>query len=173
MVPVGTINLFVGLASVSDPTEAHLGQQRDPYAPGELLTATLLLSGEAHTEGESALEDDADSVAATSVAGSIIAALLVDSITLVSNPGDYEDSILPLFESDSESDSIDISQYQYPMAILTVTGDEAPPPPDPFSTPPSGDCDRNRGQSTSGGPGGAEEERPHRMVEVPSRAGLS
>ena len=137
MVPVGTINLFVGLAGVSDPTEARPGQLRDPYAPGQLLTATHPLSGEVYTEGESALEDDADSAAATSAAGSIVAASLGDSITLVSNPSDFEDnSILPLFDSDSESDSIDAPEYQLPTAVFMATGDEAPPPPvDPFSTP--------------------------------------
>jgi hypothetical protein len=87
MVPVGTINLFVGLAGISDPTEVRPGPLHDPYAPGQLLTATLPLSNKAYTEGESALEDDADSAAVASVTRSIVAVSpLGDSITLVSNP---------------------------------------------------------------------------------------
>ncbi|KAK1663288.1 hypothetical protein QYE76_051447 [Lolium multiflorum] len=115
MVPVGTINLFVGLAGVSDPTERCPGQLPDPVAPGQLLTTTLPLTGEIYVEGESALEDDADSAAmasvagstaTASVAGSITAASFGDSITPVSNPSDFEDdSVLPLFANDSESDS--------------------------------------------------------------------
>jgi hypothetical protein len=98
--------------------------------------ATLPLSDEAYIEGKSALEDDADSAAAASAVGSITASLLGDSITLVSNPSDFEDdSVLPLFGSDSESDSVDIPRYQYPTAILMADGDEAPPPPDTLSTP--------------------------------------
>jgi hypothetical protein len=50
MVPVDTINLFVGLAGVSNPSEVCPGQQHDPYAPGQLLTATLPLSGEAYVK---------------------------------------------------------------------------------------------------------------------------
>jgi hypothetical protein len=66
-----------------------------------------VLSGKAYAEDESALEDDADSVAVASFAGSIIAALVADSIALVSYPGDYEDiSILPLFDNDSEPHSV-------------------------------------------------------------------
>jgi hypothetical protein len=127
MVPVGTINLFVGLAGVSDPAEVRPGQLHDPYAPGQLLTATLPLSGEAYIEEESALEDDADSAAAASVTGSIIAASVADSITPVSNPGDFEDSsILPLFDCDSEPDSIEDPQYQHHAPILMATGDELP-----------------------------------------------
>jgi hypothetical protein len=34
MVPIGTINLFVGLAGVNDPNEARPSPQRDPFAPG-------------------------------------------------------------------------------------------------------------------------------------------
>jgi hypothetical protein len=64
MVPVGTINLFVGLAGVSDPVEVRPGQLHDPYAPGKPLTATLPLT---------ALEDDADSAAVASVTRSIVA----------------------------------------------------------------------------------------------------
>jgi hypothetical protein len=48
MVPVGTINLFVSLAGVSNPVEARSGQIHHPYAPGQLLTATLPLSGKAY-----------------------------------------------------------------------------------------------------------------------------
>ncbi|KAK1649498.1 hypothetical protein QYE76_067303 [Lolium multiflorum] len=84
MVPVGTINLFVGLTGVSDPNEPRPGQAHDPFAPGQLLTATLPLTGEIHTEAESALEDDADSAAAASAAGSIATASVAGSITAAS-----------------------------------------------------------------------------------------
>jgi hypothetical protein len=87
-----------------------------------------------HAEGESALEDDADSAAAASIAGSIVAASLKDSVTPVSHPSDFEDnSILPLFDSDSETDSIDAPHYQYPIDVFMAGGDEVPPN-DPFTT---------------------------------------
>jgi hypothetical protein len=60
--------------------------------PGQLLTGTLPLSVETYIEDESALQDDDDSVATTSVTGSIIAVSVADSITPVSNPGDFEDN---------------------------------------------------------------------------------
>jgi hypothetical protein len=145
MVPVGTINLFVGLTGVSDPGETRPSQGHDPFAPGQLLTATLPLTGEVHTEAEQALEDDADSAAAAStaesfatasVAGSIVAASLGDSITPVSNLSDFEDdSVLPLFSSDSDSDSVDEARYQYPTAVFMAAGEGDQPPQDPFSTP--------------------------------------
>ncbi|KAK1614839.1 hypothetical protein QYE76_020356 [Lolium multiflorum] len=135
MVPVGTINLFVGLAGVSNPTEVRPGQLQDPYAPGQLLTATIPLFDEVQVEDESALEDDADSEAAVSVAGSIVAASLGDSITLVSYPSDYEDnSILPLFDTDSETDSVDAPRYQYPIAVLMAT-ERRHPTPSPCPSP--------------------------------------
>jgi hypothetical protein len=135
MVPVGTIILFVRLAGVSDPTKARPGQLHDPFAPGQLLTATLPLSDGTHVEDESSLEDDADSAAAVSVAGSIVAASLEDSITPVCHPSDFEDSyVLPLFDSDSETNSVDALHYQYLIAVFMGTGDEVPPN-DPFSTP--------------------------------------
>ncbi|KAK1664652.1 hypothetical protein QYE76_052811 [Lolium multiflorum] len=143
MVPVGTINLFVGLTGVSDPKSPQ--QMHDPFAPGQLLTATLPLTGEVHTEAEPALEDDADSAAAAStaesiatasVAGSIVAASLGDSITPVSNPSDFEDdSVLPLFSSDSDSDSVGAAWHQHPTAVFMAAGEGDQPPQDPFSTP--------------------------------------
>ncbi|KAK1665954.1 hypothetical protein QYE76_054113 [Lolium multiflorum] len=145
MVPVGTINLFVGLTGVSDPGEIRPSQVHDPFAPGQLLTATLPLTGEVHTEAEPALEDDADSaaaastaesIAAASVAGSIVAASLGDSITPVSNPSDFEDdSVLPLFSSDSDSDSVDAAWHRHPTAVFMAAGEGDQPPQDPFSTP--------------------------------------
>ncbi|KAK1652091.1 hypothetical protein QYE76_069896 [Lolium multiflorum] len=145
MVPVGTINLFVGLTRVSDPGETRPSLGHDPFVPGQLLTATLRLTGEVHTEAEQALEDDADSAAAASiaesiatasVAGSIVAASLGDSITPVSNLSDFEDdSVLPLFSSDSDSDSVDEARYQYPTAVFMAAGEGDQPPQDPFSTP--------------------------------------
>jgi hypothetical protein len=82
------------------------------------------------------MEDDADSAAAASVVGSIVAASLGDSITLVSHPSNFEDNtILPLFNSDSESDSVEAPCYQYTTTVFMAAGDEAPPPPEPFSTP--------------------------------------
>nr|XP_051197077.1 uncharacterized protein LOC127310437 [Lolium perenne] len=135
MVPVGTVNLFVGLASISDPSEARPGPLHDPFALGQLLTATRPLSSSAHAEGESALEDDADSAAAVSVAGSITAASMEDSITPVSHPSNFEDkSILPFFDSELETDSVDAPRYQYPIAIFMAGGDEVPPN-DAFSMP--------------------------------------
>ncbi|KAK1694635.1 hypothetical protein QYE76_011332 [Lolium multiflorum] len=145
MVPVGTINLFVGLTGVSDPGEIRPRQAHDPFAPGQLLTATLPLTGEVHTEAEPALEDDADSataastaesIATASVAGSIVAASLGDSITPVSNPSDFEDdSVLPLFSSDSDSDSVGAAWHQHPTAVFMAAGEGDQPPQDPFSTP--------------------------------------
>nr|XP_051205521.1 uncharacterized protein LOC127319584 [Lolium perenne] len=149
VVPVGTINLFVGLTGISDPDETRPSQVHDPFAPGQLLTATLPLTGEVQTEAEQALEDDADSagaastaesIATASVAGSIVAASLGDSIVPVSNPSDFEDDsvlplFIPLFSSDSDSDSVGATRHQYPTAIFIAAGEGDQPPQDPFSTP--------------------------------------
>jgi hypothetical protein len=70
MVPVGTLILFVDYAGVTDSAEVYPGQLHEPYAPGQLLTATLPLLGETYVEDELALEDDANSAAAASVIGS-------------------------------------------------------------------------------------------------------
>ena len=164
MVPIGSINLFVGLAGVSDPTEPRPGRSHDPFAPGQLLTATRPVTGEVYAEAESALEDDAnsaavapianpiitasaaDSVAATPAAdsglaafdadsiatasvagstsvsptaGSIATASFKDSISLVSHPSDFEDdSVLSLFGSDSDLDSVEAPRYRYPTAVF-------------------------------------------------------
>ena len=48
MVPVGMINLFVGYAGTTDSAKVHPGQQHEPYAPGQLLIATLPISGETY-----------------------------------------------------------------------------------------------------------------------------
>ncbi|KAK1678366.1 hypothetical protein QYE76_039214 [Lolium multiflorum] len=180
MVPIGSINLFVGLTGVSDPTEPRPGRSHDPFAPGQLLTATRPVTGEVYAEAESALEDgadsaavapvadsivtasaadsivtipatdlgvatfDADSVATASAAGSaaasptagsIAAASFKDSISLVSHPSDFEDdSVLSLFGSDSDSDTVEAPRYRYPTAVFMAGGEEEPPV-DAFTTP--------------------------------------
>ncbi|KAK1633025.1 hypothetical protein QYE76_007340 [Lolium multiflorum] len=187
MVPIGSINLFVGLAGVSDPAEPRPGRSHDPFAPGQLLTATRPVTGEVYAEAETALEDDADSavvaptansivassaadsvdtvpaidsviaaidadftdiIAITSVAGSTAAsptarsvatASAKDSISLVSHPSDFEDgfeddSILSLFGSDSDSDSVEAPRYRYPTAVFMAGGEEELPV-DAFTTP--------------------------------------
>jgi hypothetical protein len=61
-------------------------------------------------------------------------ASIADSIVLASNLGDFEDgSILPLFNYDSETESVDCPQRH--AAILMAVNDQQPPPPDPFTTP--------------------------------------
>ncbi|KAK1693249.1 hypothetical protein QYE76_009946 [Lolium multiflorum] len=196
MVPIGSINLFVGLAGVSDPAEPRPGRSHDPFAPGQLLTATRPVTGEVYAEAETALEDDAESavvaptanstvastaadsadtvpaadsadtvpaidsviaaidadftdiIAITSVAGSTAAsptarsvatASAKDSISLVSHPSDFEggfedDSILSLFGSDSDSDSVEAPRYRYPTAVFMAGGEEELPV-DAFTTP--------------------------------------
>ncbi|KAK1668472.1 hypothetical protein QYE76_056631 [Lolium multiflorum] len=187
MVPIGSINLFVGLAGVSDPAEPRPGRSHDPFAPGQLLTATRPVTGEVYAEAETALEDDADSavvaptansivastaadsvdtvpaidsviaaidadftdiIAITSVAGSTAAsptarsvttASAKDSISLVSHPSDFEDgfeddSILSLFGSDSDPDSVEAPRYRYPTAVFMAGGEEELPV-DAFTTP--------------------------------------
>ncbi|KAK1697063.1 hypothetical protein QYE76_013760 [Lolium multiflorum] len=186
MVPIGSINLFVGLAGVSDPAEPRPGRSHDPFAPGQLLTATRPVTGEVYAEAETALEDDAESavvapaanstvastvadsadivpaidsviaaidtdfsdiIAMTSIAGStaapptarsVVAASDKDSISLVSHPSDFEggfedDSILSLFGSDSDSDSVEAPRYRYPTAVFMAGGGELPV--DAFTTP--------------------------------------
>ncbi|KAK1649430.1 hypothetical protein QYE76_067235 [Lolium multiflorum] len=83
MVPIGSINLFVGLAGVSDPTEPRPGRSHDPFEPGQLLTATRPVTGEVYAEAESALEDDADSAAVAPTANPIVTASAADSIDTV------------------------------------------------------------------------------------------
>ncbi|KAK1620613.1 hypothetical protein QYE76_026130 [Lolium multiflorum] len=169
MVPIGSINLFVGLAGVSDPAEPRPGRSHDPFAPGQLLTATRPVTGEVYVEAETALEDEAESAVAAPTANSTVASTVADSadvvptidsviaaidtdfsdiiaitsiaestaapptarsaaaasdkdsISLVSHPSDFEggfedDSILPLFGSDSDSDSVEAPRYRYPTA---------------------------------------------------------
>ncbi|KAK1699137.1 hypothetical protein QYE76_015834 [Lolium multiflorum] len=187
MVPIGSINLFVGLAGVSDPAEPRPGQSHDPFAPGQLLTATRPVTGEVYAEAETALEDDAESavvapaanstvastvadsadivpaidsviaaidtdfsdiIAMTSITGStsapptarsVVAASDKGSISLVSHPSDFEggledDSILSLFGSDSDSDSVEAPRYRYPTAVFMAGGGEELPV-DAFTTP--------------------------------------
>lgn len=205
MVPIGSINLFVGLAGVSDPSEPRPSRSHDPFAPGQLLTATRPVTGEVYAEAETALEDDAESavvaptanstvaspttdsadtapaadfadtapaadsadtipaidsviaaidadftdiIAITSVAGStaasptarsIATASTKDSISLVSHPSDFEggfedDSILSLFGSDYDSDSVEAPRYRYPTAVFMAGGEEELPV-DAFTTP--------------------------------------
>ncbi|KAK1698321.1 hypothetical protein QYE76_015018 [Lolium multiflorum] len=187
MVPIGSINLFVGLAGVSDPAEPRPGQSHDPFAPGQLLTATRPVTGEVYAETETALEDDAESavvapaanstvastvvdsadivpaidsviaaidtdfsdiIAMTSIAGStaapptarsVVAASDKGSISLVSHPSDFEggledDSILSLFGSDSDSDSVEAPGCRYPTAVFMAGGEEELPV-DSFTTP--------------------------------------
>ncbi|KAK1679747.1 hypothetical protein QYE76_040595 [Lolium multiflorum] len=179
MVPIGSINLF-GLAGVSDPSEPRPSRSHDPFAPGQLLTATLPVTGEVYAEAETALEDDADRrlrrrrsiadsadtipaidsviaaidadftdiIAITSVAESTVAsptarsvatASTKDSISLVSHPSDFEggfedDSILSLFGSDYDSDSVEAPRYRYPTAVFMAGGEEELPV-DAFTTP--------------------------------------
>lgn len=73
MVPIGSINLFVGLAGVSDPSEPRPNRSHDPFAPGQLLTATRPVTGEVYAEAEAALEDDAESAVVAPTANSTIA----------------------------------------------------------------------------------------------------
>ncbi|KAK1643055.1 hypothetical protein QYE76_060860 [Lolium multiflorum] len=196
MVPIGSINLFVGLAGVSDPSEPRPSRSHDPFAPGQLLTATRPVTGEVYAEAEAALGDDAESavvaptanstvasaatdsadtapvadsadtipainsiiaaidadftdiIATTSVAGStaasptarsIATASTKDSISLVSHPSDFEggfedDSILSLFGSDYDSDSVEAPRYRYPTAVFMAGGEEEIPV-DAFTTP--------------------------------------
>ncbi|KAK1610995.1 hypothetical protein QYE76_034668 [Lolium multiflorum] len=87
---------------------------------------------------------DADSIATASVAGStavsptagsIATASFKDSISLVSHPSDFEDdSVLSLFGSDSDSDSVEAPRYRYPTAVFMAGGEEEPPV-DAFTTP--------------------------------------
>ncbi|KAK1681783.1 hypothetical protein QYE76_042631 [Lolium multiflorum] len=196
MVPIGSINLFVGLAGVSDPAEPRPDRAHDPYAPGQPLTATRPVTGEVYVEAETALEDEAESAVAAPTANSIVASTVADSadvvpttdsaddvptidsviaaidtdfsdiiaitsiaestaapptarsaaaasdkdsISLVSHPSDFEggfedDSILSLFGSDSESDSVEAPRYRYPTTVFMAGGGEELPV-DAFTTP--------------------------------------
>ncbi|KAK1602291.1 hypothetical protein QYE76_008140 [Lolium multiflorum] len=152
MVPIGSINLFVGLAGVSDPSEPRPGRSHDPFAPGQLLTATRPVTGEVYAEAESALEDDAESAVVAPTANPIVtvAADSIDTIPTADSvsrrstptpspwhrlPGGFEDdSILSLFGSDSDSDSVEAPCYRYPTAVFMAGGEEEPPV-DAFTTP--------------------------------------
>ncbi|KAK1618264.1 hypothetical protein QYE76_023781 [Lolium multiflorum] len=211
MVPIGSINLFVGLAGVSDPSEPRPSRSHDPFAPGQLLTATRPVTGEVYAEAETALEDDAESaivaptanstvasaaadsadaapaadsadtipaidsviaaidadftdiLAITSVAESAVAsptarsvatASTKDSISLVSHPSDFEggfedDSILSLFGSDYDSDSVEAPRYCYPTAVFMAGGkksSQSTPSPLPSLQPPPQPRSRRTGQ---------------------------
>jgi hypothetical protein len=61
-----------------------------------------------------------------SVVGSIVAVLVGDSITPVSNPGDYKDiPILPLFDNDSEPECVEAPQHQRHTVVVMATGGES------------------------------------------------
>ncbi|KAK1678370.1 hypothetical protein QYE76_039218, partial [Lolium multiflorum] len=176
MVPIGSINLFVGLAGVSDPAEPRPGRSHDPFAPGQLLTATRPVTGEVYAEAETALEDDAESAVVAPTANSTIASAAADSadtapaadsadtvpaidsviaaidadftdiIATTSVAGIHrcvpdcplhrhgDDSILSLFGSDSDSDSVEAPCYRYPTAVFMAGGEEELPV-DAFTTP--------------------------------------
>ncbi|KAK1641801.1 hypothetical protein QYE76_059606 [Lolium multiflorum] len=79
MVPIGSINLFVGLAGASDPSEPRPSRSHDPFAPGQLLTATRPVTGEVYAEAETALEDDAESAIVAPTANPTVASAAADS----------------------------------------------------------------------------------------------
>ncbi|KAK1649768.1 hypothetical protein QYE76_067573 [Lolium multiflorum] len=153
MVPIGSINLFVGLAGVSDPSEPRPSRSHDPFAPGQLLT-TRPVTGEEYVEAETALEDDAESAVVAPIANSTVASTAADPadtaidsviaatdtdfsdiIAITSIAGGFEDdSILSLFGSDSDSDSVEAPRYRYPTAVFMAGGGEELPV-DAFTTP--------------------------------------
>jgi hypothetical protein len=136
MVPIGTTNLFIGSTGIINPIESagessvRLSPTRDFDAPGQLYTTTLTIPGDIPADDNTALLDDADSVAAGSVAGSIMPASIANSIVPLSNPGDFEDgSILHLFDSNSETESS--ARNATPPLSWPVMIDQQPPLVDP------------------------------------------
>jgi len=119
MVPICSINLFVGFTDATDPPESaelditNGSPPRDLLSEVQIRSITLLASesdpvGSGSDGSDAILRDDADSMTPASVVGSITAVSHADSITRVSNVGDFEDSsILPLFDSVSISESPD------------------------------------------------------------------
>jgi hypothetical protein len=91
VVPIGMINLFVGFTGATDPIESardstvRLSPPRNFVTAGQIYTTTLSVSGDYCTEDDAALLDDAYSIAAASVAGSITPASVAYSIVSVSN----------------------------------------------------------------------------------------
>ncbi|KAK1608208.1 hypothetical protein QYE76_031881 [Lolium multiflorum] len=86
-----------------------------------------------------AITSIAESTVAPPTAHSVAAASDKDSISLVSHPSDFEggfedDSILSLFGSDSDSDSVEAPRYRYPTAVFMAGGGEELPV-DAFTTP--------------------------------------
>ena len=153
MLPVGSINIFVGFTEAYDPIgSAAIGISPLPLAPprdhlviaggdsteDQIGSTTLPIAGGDSTDDGAALLDDADSATPASVAGSIVVASHVDSITRVSNASDFEDSsILGIVDSDSDSDShgwIRGGSTRH-AAVFMADGNNSNPPPDPFTTP--------------------------------------
>ncbi|KAK1665967.1 hypothetical protein QYE76_054126 [Lolium multiflorum] len=108
MVPIGSINLFVGLAGVSDPSEPRPSRSHDPFAPGS--SSPLLARSPARYTRR----------------------LRRPWETMPS--GFEDDSILSLFGSDSDSDSVEAPRYRYPTAVFMAGGGEELPV-DAFTTP--------------------------------------
>ena len=103
MMPVGSINLFVGFTGATDAIE--------PPVRGDLPASPVIRSASLPThEGELAandetLADDADSATIASDAGSTIAASQADSIIRVENVEDYGGSLEDLLGYESDPDS--------------------------------------------------------------------
>ncbi|KAK1648903.1 hypothetical protein QYE76_066708 [Lolium multiflorum] len=114
MVPIGSINLFVGLASVSDPAEPRPDRAHDPFAPGQLLTATRPVTGEVYVEAETALEDEAESAVAAPTANSTVASTVADSADVVPTI----DSVIAAIDTD----------FSDIIAITSIAESTAAPP---------------------------------------------
>ena len=150
MIPVGTINLYVGFTGAADLIGSGDGDGRADSAtlPQELSdrdrdricadTAPIVESD--CSDEDPTLQDDADLSAPASYAGSITPASIADSIAPVSNAGDFEDgSVLGLLDCDSEPErdehhSGEPTRHTAVLMAGTATeGDQLPL--DPFTTP--------------------------------------
>ena len=149
ILPVGTINLFVGLTDVivsEDSARIRESPPRDRLSESQIRTIHRLASeyNSAHSNvaensaaaEDAALNDDDDSATPASFAGSITAASPAGSITQVSNMGDFEDpSILGIFDFDSGSENSGDLRDGTGRHAATYMATGTEPPEDPFSTP--------------------------------------
>jgi hypothetical protein len=143
MLPVGRINIFVCL---NDPIDPFKDADLHVMSVVPLLnhpehdqdqSVTLPISGGGSVEDANTLADDtnalindADSSTLASRAGSIVAASHAGSITCIANPINYEHSIDPLIDSDSNG-WIPEEPIKHRVVLMANPNQS----PDPFTTP--------------------------------------
>jgi hypothetical protein len=155
MLPIESINLYVGFMRASDPSDqppqviplARSYAYDDTRAITDRIyddAQTLPISGDDCT-GSLNLEDNVDTavlapiaksgVVSTPEAGSIVVTSIDESITLVSNASDFDESTYSLFDGELDADFTEETHGEFPHAVnVFMAGNgENTDPSDPFT----------------------------------------